>query len=331
MSEFRQDIVSKNWILIADHRDSRPNDFKEMPATPIDLPEISKECAFCAGNETQTGPEIARYPAKGEWLVRVVPNKYEAVGHVIGKRSEDFYISRPGIGDHEVVITRNHNQPVAKQDVELIDLNLQAYIDRFNDLSLHDEVQYIHTIQNHGLQAGASIVHPHSQIFAIPFLPHRIIAELLGTREYYAVNNTCVYCQIVMFEMKSQGRVILDTQDFLVISPYASKMPFEVHILPKKHRASFNKITISERKALAAVMKDIFSRFYDRMKNPAYNYYIHSLPARLSSSRRTFTDQDCYHWHIVVLPRINVWAGFELGTEVYVNPMPPEKAAEFLR
>jgi len=65
------------------------------------------------------------------------------------------------------------------------------------------------------------------------------------------------------------------------------------------------------------------------MKNPAYNYYIHTLPTRLSSGRRTFSDQECYHWHIVVLPRVNVWAGFELGTEVYVNPMPPEKAAKF--
>ena len=329
MSEFRQDIVTKNWVLIAEGRDKRPRDFKELAASPIEMPEIAKDCVFCPGNEDKNGQEIARYPDKGEWQIRVIPNKYEAVGHVLGKRSGDFYVSRPGIGDHEVVVSRYHNQPVAQQSVELIDLTLRAYIDRFNDLTLHDEVQYIHTIQNHGMQAGASIVHPHSQIFAIPFLPHRISGEISGTRDYYEVNKACVYCEIIMFEMKEKARVIFDTPDFLVIAPYASKMPFELHILPKKHRSSFNKITISERKALAWVMKDIFGRIYTRMKNPPYNYYIHTLPTRLSTSRRSFSDQDSYHWHIVILPRVNVWAGFELGTEVYVNPMPPESAAKF--
>ncbi|OGE78297.1 MAG: galactose-1-phosphate uridylyltransferase [Candidatus Doudnabacteria bacterium RIFCSPHIGHO2_01_FULL_46_14] len=329
MSEFRQDIVTKNWVLIAQGRDKRPTDFKQLAASPIEMPEISKECAFCPGNEEKTGQEIVRYPETGDWQVRVVPNKYEAVGHIIGKRTEDFYISRPGIGDHEVVISRYHNQPVAQQDIELIDTTLRAYIDRYHDLALHDEVQYIHIIQNHGMQAGASVVHPHSQIFAIPFFPHRISGEISGTRDFFEVNNACVYCEMIMFEMKEGSRVIFDTPDFLVVAPYASKMPFEIHILPKIHRSSFSKITISERKALAWVMKDVFGRLYERMKNPAYNYYIHTLPTRLSSGRRTFSDQECYHWHIVVLPRVNVWAGFELGTEVYVNPMPPEKAAKF--
>lgn len=338
MSEFRQDIITKNWVLIAQGRDQRPTDFKQLSASPIEMPEISKECVFCPGNEEKTGQEIARYPegepgrrssSEGGWLVRVVPNKYEAVGHILGKRTEDFYLSRPGIGDHEVVIPRYHNQPTAQQNVDLIDLILRAYMDRYNDLTLHDEVQYVHIIQNHGMQAGASVVHPHSQIFAIPFLPDRISDEISGTRDYYEANESCVYCEMILFEMKAGERIIFDTPDFLVIAPYASKMPFEIHILPKKHRASFSKITISERKALAWVMKDVFSRLYTRMKNPAYNYYIHTLPTRLSSGRRTFSDQECYHWHIVVLPRVNVWAGFELGTEVYVNPMPPEKAAKF--
>lgn len=329
MSEFRQDIVTKNWVLIAEGRDQRPTDFKQLAATPIEMPEISKECVFCPGNEDKTGQEIARYPESGKWLIRVVPNKYEAVGHVLGKRTEDFYLSRPGIGDHEVVITRYHNQPAAQQKADLIDLTLRVYIDRFNDLTLHDEVRYVHIIQNHGMQAGASVVHPHSQILAIPFLPDRIADEISGTRDYYEAHGACVYCQMILFEMKAGERVIFDSRDFLVIAPYASKMPFEIHILPKRHRASFSKITISERKALAMVMKDIFSRLYTRMKNPAYNYYIHTLPTRLNFSSRTFSEQDYYHWHIVILPRVNVWAGFELGTEVYVNPMPPEKAAKF--
>lgn len=329
MSEFRQDIVNKNWVLIAESRAKRPTDFEELPATPPSLSEVDKKCIFCRGNEHLTTGEIARYPKSRDWLVRVVPNKYEAVGHLLGRRREDFYASRPGIGDHEVVITPFHNKPLALQDTSLIDLTLRVYIDRIKDLARHDEVRYVHVIQNHGRQAGASVVHPHSQIFAIPFVPERVHDELTGTRSFFAVSGACVYCEMLLYEIRVGERVIVDSPDFLVIAPYASKMPFEIHILPKTHRAGFHDITISERKALAQVMKDVFWRLYDRMKNPAYNYYIHTSPFPKDERSPTHDDQKSYHWHIVVLPRVNVWAGFELGTEVYVNVMPPEKAAKF--
>lgn len=328
-SEFRQDIVTKNWVLIAEGRSNRPEDFKQLPATPPDLPAQDDRCSFCPRNEANTGEEIAVYPGKGDWLIRVVPNKYEAISHYLGLVRDDFYVSRPGIGDHEVVITRYHNQPLALQEVSLIDLNLQVYIDRMTSLKQHDEVRYVHIIQNHGMQAGASLAHPHSQIFAIPFLPDRIQDELQGTRDYFLISGACVYCEMILHEIKVGERVLFDSEDFLVIAPYASKMPFEVHILPKKHRASFHQITISERKNLAQVLKDVFGRFYERMRNPAYNYYIHSVPFSGSIETKTFDDTRSYHWHIVVLPRVQTWAGFELGTEVYVNVMPPEKAAKF--
>lgn len=330
MSEFRQDIVNKAWVLIATSRAGRPSDFKEVPATPANLPEVSPECVFCPGGEQMTPPEISHYPeGASEWLVRVIPNKYEAVGHVIGKRQEEFYISRPGIGDHEVVITRYHNQPLALQDVSLIDLTFRAYIDQINDLKQHEEIRYVHIIQNHGAQAGGSIVHPHAQIFAIPFLPERMQEELSGTRNYFEAHGACVYCEMIFYELSVGERVVIDTPDFLVIAPYASRMPFEVHILPKRHRPSFHEITISERKALAKVMKDVMGRFYERMHNPAYNYYIHTVPFGGTIETKVYDDNKSYHWHIVILPRINIWAGFELGTEVYVNIMPPETAAKF--
>lgn len=330
MNEFRQDIVSKNWVLVAESRASRPTDFETQQATPKDLPEEDKSCVFCPGNEDSASGEIASYPqGRGEWLVRVVPNKYEAVSHFVGRRVEDFYINRPGIGDHEVVITRYHNKPTALQEESLIDLTLQVYIDRINELKLHEEVRYVHIIQNHGIQAGASLIHPHSQIFAIPFLPERLQDELHGSRSYFAANGACVHCEMIFYELKRQERVVIDSQDFLVIAPYASKMPFELHILPKVHRPSFHEITISERKALAHVMKEIFGRLYERMKNPAYNYYIHTVPFGGVIESKSFDDRKSYHWHIVVLPRVNIWAGFELGTEVYVNVMPPEMAAKF--
>src|SRR3989338_1011830 len=144
MSEFRQDIVNKNWVLIAESRSQRPNETKFMPAVPGNLPEHDASCDFCVGNDKGSAAEIAKYPKRGEWQVRVVPNKYEAIGHTPGSRHINFYNSRPGIGDHEVVITRPHNQPLALQDVGLIDLTLTAYMERISDLMRHDEVGYVH-------------------------------------------------------------------------------------------------------------------------------------------------------------------------------------------
>ncbi|MBI4050231.1 MAG: galactose-1-phosphate uridylyltransferase [Candidatus Doudnabacteria bacterium] len=329
MSEFRQDIVNKNWVLIAEGRGSRPDDFKKNQATPPDLPERELTCEFCPGNERLTPVEIGRYPKQGEWQIRVVPNKYEAVGHALGREYEEFYTSRPGSGDHEVVINREHNKYLALQDIAMIDLTLRVYIDRINELKKHEEIHYVHIIQNHGRQAGASIMHPHSQILAIPFLPDRLQDELLGTRRYWSAHGECVFCQMIAYELAQDERIVIDTPYFLVLAPYASKMPFEMHILPKTHRSSFQDIPAAERQALAEVMKAVFSRLNNRMLNPAYNYYFHTLPFGEKIASKSFDDRQSYHWHIVILPRVNIWAGFELGTEVYVNPMPPERAAKF--
>ncbi|TSA45031.1 galactose-1-phosphate uridylyltransferase [bacterium] len=331
MSEFRQDLVNKNWVLFAESRAKRPDDFKTAEVPLQALPEVAESCVFCPGHENGTGMEIARYPSRGLWQVRVIPNKYEAVGHVLGKRGDDFYLNRPGVGDHEVIISRPHNKPFALQDESLIDLTLQAYIDRVNELKQHDEVRYVHIIQNHGAQAGASVIHPHSQVIAIPFLPERIQAELLGTRSYMLAHGACVYCEMVLYEMQQGERVVIDDPNFLVIAPYASRMPFEIEIIPKSHKASFHEITITERRALARVMKTVFATFYKKMCDPSYNLYLHTVPFGGSIEGKIHDDRKSYHWHMVILPRVNIWAGLELGAEVYVNPMLPESVAKFFQ
>src|SRR4051812_35152499 len=101
MSEFRQDIVSKHWILFAPNRGLRPDDFKHAPATPDPktLPDVDTTCPFCPGSES-TNQSLAEYPEGKDWQMRVIPNKFEALGHMGGRARSDFYIVREGIGDH---------------------------------------------------------------------------------------------------------------------------------------------------------------------------------------------------------------------------------------
>lgn len=330
MSEFRQDIVSQHWVLFAPNRASRPEDFKHNPATPDPktVPEHDKTCAFCPGQELRN-LETAAYPKGSNWKVRVIPNKFEALGHTGGRTRSDFYLVREGIGDHEVVITRPHNVLTAFLPDDLMDLNLQVYQERMRQLSNHPEVEYVHVLQNHGREGGASILHPHSQIFATPFVPEHLHDEVTGCFVYFQQNGACIYCETILKELYDRERIVLDHKDFLVFSPFAARVPYALRIIPKRHQASFIDMTAQERRSLAQVLKYVLQKLYYKLNNPSYNYYVHSLPA--SHSLLTRYDDRSYHWHLEILPRLNVWGGFELGSDVYVNTVLPEAASDVLR
>jgi UDPglucose--hexose-1-phosphate uridylyltransferase len=330
MSEFRQDIVSKHWILFAPKRDFRPGDFKTPQASPDPdtLKAVDHECPFCPGQEP-FNQSIAEYPPGKDWKVRVIPNKYEALGHMGGRARSDFYLVREGIGDHEVLITRPHNVLTAFLPDDLMDLNLKVYQDRMRDLSNHPEIEYVHVIQNHGKAGGASLVHPHSQIFATPFVPEHLHDEVIGSNVYFRTYGGCVYCEMIYKELQDQVRIVLDHKDFLVFSPFAARVPYALRIIAKRHRASFMDITDAERRSLAEVLKISLQKLYTKLNNPSYNYYIHTMP--VTHSMLTHYDDRSYHWHLEILPRLNVWGGFELGSDVYVNTVLPEQASDYLR
>lgn len=330
MSEFRQDIVSQHWVLFAPNRASRPEDFKHDRATPDPkhIPEHDKSCPFCPGGE-QLNMEVASYPKGKNWKVRVILNKFEALGHTGGRVRSDFYSVREGIGDHEVVITRPHNSLTAFLSDEMIDLKLKVYQERMMDLSNHPEVEYVHILQNHGQAGGASLIHPHSQIFATPFVPEHLHNEVTQCFNFFNSRGGCIYCEMILKELLDRERIVLDHKDFFVFAPFAARVPFALRIIPKRHQASFIEMTSSERHSLGQVLKIVLQKLYFKLNNPAYNYYIHSLP--VSHSLLTRYDEKSYHWHLEILPRLNVWGGFELGSDVYVNTMLPEVAADILR
>jgi UDPglucose--hexose-1-phosphate uridylyltransferase len=330
LSEFRQDLVSQHWVLFAPNRSKRPEDFGQEAATadPATLPDVDHKCVFCPGNEGYN-LDIATYPVGDNWKVRVIPNKFEALGHSSGKQKNDFYNIREGIGDHEVVITRPHNMLMAFLPDDLMDANLYIYQERMRDLSNHPEVQYVHILQNHGKAGGASLLHPHSQIFATPFVPEHLHDEVVGSYVYFQEHGACVYCEMILYELSEKLRIVIDDEDFLVFTPFASRVPYALRIIPKRHMASFMDMTAKERKSLGKVLKESLQKIYHKLNNPAYNYYIHSLP--VTHDLVTRYDDKSYHWHLEILPRLNVWGGFELGSDVYVNTIMPETAADLLR
>jgi UDPglucose--hexose-1-phosphate uridylyltransferase len=327
MSEFRQNPITKNWVLIAPKRAMRPDQYKTY-SVMAGVPELDPSCVFCPGKEGQNN-ELYRYPAGRDWQIWVIENKFHALDNMKVYRHKEFYISRAGHGSHEVVVTRKHNEPVALQSAATIELSLQTFIDRYNALAEDQEIEYVQIFHNHGRDAGASLIHPHYQIMATPLIPPHVHAEVMGCYHYYQLNKTCIYCDIMREELLVKDRIVFETDEFVVLSAYASRQPFETWILPKRHGARFEEMDKTELKALSYILKTVLGQLYTKLADCPLNFYVHTMP--LARSQHTLREEASYHWHLTVFPRITIWAGFEYATGIPVNPMSPEETAKFLR
>jgi UDPglucose--hexose-1-phosphate uridylyltransferase len=182
MSEFRQNPITKQWVLIAPKRGKRPDEYATYSVMQ-GLPEHDETCVFCPGNESKN-IEVSRYPENEEWEIRTIQNKFQALEETPLYRHKDFYISRSGSGDHEVIITRKHNEPVALQSIATVELSLKIFMERIKSLYENPSIQYVQVFHNHGRDAGASAIHPHYQIIATSIVPPHIHSEILGCYNY---------------------------------------------------------------------------------------------------------------------------------------------------
>jgi UDPglucose--hexose-1-phosphate uridylyltransferase len=199
-----------------------------------------------------------------------------------------------------------------------------AFRDRVVDLKRDKRLRYVMLFKNHGEIAGASLEHPHSQIIALPVVPKRVQEELDGARKYFEFKERCVYCDILRQELKDTERLILETDEFAAVSPFASRFPFETWILPRRHESHFENIREAEVLNLAWVLRSILRKMDRVLEKPAFNMIVHSAPVQEAATEH-------YHWHIEIIPKLTRVAGFEWGTGFYINPTPPEEAARFMR
>ena len=333
MPELRKDPIVGRWVIISTDRAKRPTDFVRDQTN-----FKGGFCPFCYGNESKTPPEILAYrpnpnggspPAKDTpgWTVRVVPNKFPALGIEgnLNRRADGMFDRMNGIGAHEVIIeSSEHNQTLAGLPEKRIEDVLWAFRDRILDLRQDKRFKYILIFKNHGEAAGASLEHPHSQLIALPIVPKQVVEELEGAKQYYVYKERCVFCDIIRQEVESGIRVVGENNDFVTLAPYAPRFPFETWILPKRHESAFEHSSSQQFENLARSIKALIAKANNVLENPAYNLVIHSSPVQDPSN-------DYYHWHIEFMPKLTKTAGFEWGTGFYINPTPPEEAAKFLR
>ena len=324
-SELRFDLVSKDWVVIVTGRAKRPETSGVL-------------CPFCnlKGQETPTlvfskGKKIpfkAGDKIPKNWTAVVIPNKYPAFtpGKNLNKRTEgNLYQRMDAVGFHEIVITRNHKKQLAQFSNKKIKEVIDVYQERYLELMKKKFVNHISIFHNHGREAGASVVHPHSQIITTPLIDTDLKKALLNSQEYQRANKKCAYCLMNDWERKTKKRVVFENRDFLVLCPFSSKTAFEIIISPKKHLSYFEKVTEKEKWQLAEAFKIALHTLFKTLNNPAYNFYLHTAPCDDKGN------YDYYHWHFTILPKTAIPAGFEIGTRMEISTMEPEKAAEYLR
>ena len=324
-SELRQDIVSGDWVVIATGRAKRPVDF--IHSQRIQDDKGIEDCLFedpvASGQEKDV---LIYHRSDGEWTLRVFPNKYPAFSYGKSKNiNEGPYTAVTGHGFHEIVVTRDHYRHIAQLDILEIAEVFDAYQERYLEHMKKEDVNYITIFHNHGKEAGASISHPHSQMIAIPVVSPYLKLELDGAEKFHENNRHCVFCVVAEHESGDKKRVVFENEEFIAFCPFASRTPFEVHVMPKKHSPYFERISNEQKIKLAEVFSKALSAIYKGLNDPPYNFYIHTSPC-------DGKDYPHFHWHIEILPvPPTPWAGFELETGIEVSTIQPEVAAEFLR
>jgi UDPglucose--hexose-1-phosphate uridylyltransferase len=328
MPELRQNFFTKEWVIIATERAKRPEEMATHRPTQT-VPAFVESCPFCPGNESKTPPEIARSPksASEPWAVRVIPNKFAALSSEIQPTRSTQRLRRcvEGFGFHEVIIDGpDHSACMALLPDEQVARILAVFKDRYNSLSIDHRINHVTIFKNHGIDAGASLQHPHSQLIATPVIPNQVRHRLEEALRHYDDAGECMFCHMVEREVEDQTRVVLKSEFFVAMEVFASPTPFATHIFPLRHMASFGSIAPAEISDLARVLRTLLAKLYIGLDNPDLNFTIRSGPSDCGSARH-------FHWYVSVIPRLTRVAGFELGSGMYINTVLPEAAAEFLR
>lgn len=328
MPELRKDPILDRWVIISTERGKRPHDF-------VIEPEVVKGgfCPFDPGNENTTPPEIMAYREPGTapntpgWRLRVVHNKFPALSLEgnLDRQGEGMFDKMYGIGSHEVIIeTPDHYAKLTTISLETFVDVLRAYRERMEFLAQDPRFKYVVLFKNKGRAAGASLEHSHSQLIALPIVPELVQEELNGGKFYYNFKERCVFCDMIRQEVQHQARVVLENEEFVALCPFAPRAPFEVWILPKQHFSSYVTLKEESYPLLAEIFSQTLSRMEKAIGDAPYNFMLHTAPIREP-------ELDYYHWHFEIMPKLTLIAGFEWGSGFFINPTPPEDAAQYLR
>lgn len=343
-SELRQDLVSGDWILIAPGRlRYQNNSFRFKRESKREKTPLKKCPPDFEHPLEQSGNRIflsyVSHAATGmvrkttdrenkDWRLVVLENKNPVVANKkkISKINRHGLFSiMEGIGHADLVITRDHDKnfpKLAKREAVHV---LEAMRDRYLMLSNEKNLAYISIFHNWGPTAGASVYHPHYQMFAIPVLPPDIQHSLNGSARYYKAHKTCVHCAMIQWEKKQKKRIVFENDEAIAFAPFVSRNPFEMRVFPKHHQPYFENAFDEELAGVSEVLQNVLGLIEKKLDDPDYNFFIHTAPVR---EKNRYSH---YHWHVEIYPKLSRFGGFEFSTGIEVNIFDPDMVAKILK
>jgi UDPglucose--hexose-1-phosphate uridylyltransferase len=329
MSTIRQDLTTREWVIIAADRSRRPRDF--VLETPRRVQSsFERNCPFCPGNEVMTPPEVLSFRDHDthKWRVRGFANRFPALtpeGSTQRRLERGLLLSLDGVGVHEVIVeTPAHDRMPGLMTVGEVQDVLLAYQERANALAKQAWLGSIIIFKNHGPKAGTSLEHPHSQLVATPVVPRHLRMRQQVALDYYDATGRSVYSDLALLEAEMGIRVVAQSDRFVAFHPFASSRPFETWIVPRAQQPSFRDASPEDVKDLADILRIILVKLHRGLNNPDFNYVLDvGLPRGGNTNH--------YLWHLRIVPRLTEMAGFEIGSGIYINTALPEETAEFMR
>ncbi|MFQ5927562.1 MAG: hypothetical protein ACE5MH_09030 [Terriglobia bacterium] len=358
MARLRQDPLTWQWVIAGDTSPASPAAGPPQPTPEAHLrPPAGRAgeqasphaptgtealqgagCPFCPAQQAAARETLlAERPPGADWRVRVIADRAPLlrVEGGLDPAAEGFFDTLNAFGAHEIIIEgQQHAATPASLPHDLWCSLLEVFRDRITELKRDPRLRYVELFQNHGPLAGALVSHPHAQLIASPVLPHRVERELRAAERHYHLKERCLYCDLIRQESRDPVRVVADQDGFLLLCPFASRYPYEMWLLPRRHHSSFEATTADAgvRAALATALQSAL-RKAERLA-PSLHFVLHTEPSRrvppLLEERWKTLSHD-YHWHMEILPRLEARRKYLLEEEFYLNPILPEDAARELR
>jgi UDPglucose--hexose-1-phosphate uridylyltransferase len=321
MSQLRLNPLNGRWVTVVAERAERPNDFaprvRQVEADPM------QPCPFCPGNEEATPPALETYGRDGRWVVRIVPNRYPAFygdDPLAVRNLGPVHVQASASGIHEVfVFSPEHQSSWADLDDRDAGLVMAALRDRVEEHARVANVRYTQAIVNNGREAGASLSHPHGQLLGMPFVPGEILDE---ERAFARFEGGCILCNTVEAEAADGSRIVHDDERVVVVCPFWAGSPYELLVIPRTHEAHLQESAPADLAAMGRALRDVLGRARALLGDVSYNLVFHTAPHLHGGP---------FHWHAHIWPKLVSVAGFERGTGVLINIVPPEFSAQELR
>jgi len=313
MAELRWHPLIKDWVIIASHRQNRPNMPKDW-------------CPFCPGSgKVPDHYDVLKYDNDFPALSQNPP--------VPDDVPTKFYRMKEAYGKCEVILySPEHTVTLPELPVEHIKKLVDLWTERFIELKKDEKIKYIFIFENRGELVGVTMPHPHGQIYGYSYIPKKLELELESCREYYNEKGKCLICDMVEDERESGDRIIFENEHFVVFLPFFTEYPYGIYIASKRHIQNLEQFTEAEKLSLAETLKNATGTL-DSLFGFKFPYMMcmHQDPVNSGDFSRY------YHFHIEVFPPLRAAdrqkfnASSETGAWAHANPTKPEEKAEELR